>query len=642
MSGTVPSLTHILSRVSVPTTHRYLKLARECMKHVRNITSGRVSTSLQFNHGQCEYLVGKLKVAVQTADDWAQLNSSEFNSEDHEIMKILWRSAREIESFVQGCCKEEWIEAAMVLANMSAYVSSLGYNLELCTFLLESRINGGFPALYAALYATEAEDYIEEELDALRLRANEAVKKGVSPDQRTLLRRLLSLIHSSNGSIQGSTELAKCLAGRLSQHLSESVQLSVWKIDFSSLKQMQRLGSGAMGMVHQSIWLTGRIEVAEKVFYGSDPPSFDNEVQILAGLAHPNITPLLGYATDDSSCSIVMELMDCDLLFLMGARVRERLLENSTWKFPFTTPEAVDIMLQTAEGMLYLHEKRVVHGDLKSQNILVKSRKDIDVEYVFVKVADFGISKTRESSSTCSTQTPNTGTTRWMAPELMTLGPSELRAKTSDHDRKRRYPFKADIYSFGMVCYEILTGKVPFYTISVPREVRRMVLNGERPILPDHCPSELQILIRSCWEEEATSRPSFVEICKTLRRLKWLPVVGTSNSSQNYFPSAHVVGGTLLCYGIEKQQFSRIQCFRNYARCPDGLLASLLQVSNLDHRQSLLRLGTEFVPHRSLRLMKRIVLLRVSLWMMAQLSYRPPRLVSKPLWLRFRPFRLNL
>ena len=194
MSGTLPSLTHILSRVSVPAAHRYLKLARECMRHVRTI---RVSTSLRFNHGQCEYLVDKLYVAVQTADVWADLNTSELNSECHEIMKSLWRSAREIESFVQGCCKEEWIEAAMVLANMSAYVSSLGHNLELCTFLLENRIN----RVHAALYETEAEDRIVQQLDALRVRESEVVKETVSRDQRNLLTRLESLIHSSNVSI---------------------------------------------------------------------------------------------------------------------------------------------------------------------------------------------------------------------------------------------------------------------------------------------------------------------------------------------------------------------------------------------------------------------------------------------------------
>jgi serine/threonine protein kinase len=353
-----------------------------------------------------------------------------------------------------------------------------------------------------------------------------------------------------------------------------------------------RLELGSEGM-YKSTWLTGGIEVAVKMFYGSDHPSFVNEVEILAGLAHPNITPLLGYATVDSSSSIVMELMDGDLSFLMEARMRERLREKSRWKFPFTTPETVDIMLQTAEGMLYLHKNKVVHGDLKSQNILVKSRKEIDVEYVFIKVADFGLSKTKESSSTYSTQTPNTGTTRWMAPELMTLGPGELRAKTSDHDRELIYPFKADVYSFGMVCYEILTGRRPFDTISSLKEVKRMVLDGDRPILPDHCPNELQMLIHSCWKEEVTRRPSFAEICKTLRRLKWLPMTGMSNSSQNYFWCLHVLGGTLLRYGIEKQHCSRIQCFRNHARFPDELLASLLQVSILNHWQSPLRWWTE-------------------------------------------------
>jgi serine/threonine protein kinase len=134
-----------------------------------------------------------------------------------------------------------------------------------------------------------------------------------------------------------------------------------------------------------------------------------------------------------------------------------------------------------------------------------------------------------------------------MAPELMTLGPGELRAKSSDHGRELRYPFKADVYSFGMVGYEIVTGEMPFDTIGSLREVKTMVLNGDRPILPDHCPNELQMLIRSCWKEEASSRPSFVEICKTLRRLKYLPTTGMSNSSQNYFWSSNVAGGTLLC-----------------------------------------------------------------------------------------------
>jgi serine/threonine protein kinase len=79
------------------------------------------------------------------------------------------------------------------------------------------------------------------------------------------------------------------------------------------------------------------------------------------------------------------------------------------------------MMLQIGQGMLYLHENRVVHRDLKAQNILVKSRKDGDTTYLYAKVADFGLSKTKEKSSSYSNLTSNIGTTRWMAPKLMLM-----------------------------------------------------------------------------------------------------------------------------------------------------------------------------------------------------------------------------
>lgn len=269
--------------------------------------------------------------------------------------------------------------------------------------------------------------------------------------------------------------------------MSESTELSAREIDYSSLEQVQRLGNGSAGMVRKSKWMGA--EAAEKMFYGSNHPSFKKEVQVLAGLAHPNIVPLLGYAIDEGRCSIVMELMDGDLLFLM----EERLRQNPTCRYPFTIFEAVDKMLQTAEGMLYLHGKKNVHRDLKSQNILIKRRKDIDTEHIYVKVADFGLCKTKESSSSYSNLTLNTGATRWMAPGLMTSGNDDPHVKTSDHNLELRYSFKVDVYSFGTVCYEILTGHVPFSTVCSLGDVKQRVLNGVRPDSPEQCPDELKI-----------------------------------------------------------------------------------------------------------------------------------------------------
>ena len=165
-----------------------------------------------------------------------------------------------------------------------------------------------------------------------------------------------------------------------------------------------------------------------------------------------------------------------------------------------------------------MHEKRIVHHDLKSLNILVKcvmrtELTGLEFEYVQAKVSDFGLSKTKETSTRYSNQTPNTGTTRWMAPEVM----------ISNSKGKPSYPFKADVYSFAMVCYEVLTGLVPFHDIKVGA-MKQRILAGE-PLqehlkLPSGCPQKLKSLIYKCWSLDAEERPCFGEICEVLREVQ--------------------------------------------------------------------------------------------------------------------------
>ena len=93
----------------------------------------------------------------------------------------------------------------------------------------------------------------------------------------------------------------------------------------------QRLGSGSAGVtVRKSNWMGE--EVAEKVFQGADHAKFRNEVKILAGLAHPNIVPLIGYAEDGNRCIIVMELMDGDLSSHMEDRIAPSRFHSRTVK----------------------------------------------------------------------------------------------------------------------------------------------------------------------------------------------------------------------------------------------------------------------------------------------------------------------
>jgi serine/threonine protein kinase len=118
---------------------------------------------------------------------------------------------------------------------------------------------------------------------------------------------------------------------------------------------------------------------ADKCFHVPENGSIKTEASILAGLAHPNIVPSFCSATDNQSCSIVMELMDEDHF---------PLLQKKPLDAPFEILEAVDIMLQIAEGMCYLHHNRVIHRDLKLMNILVHCDG-----HMYAKVAEFGLSK---------------------------------------------------------------------------------------------------------------------------------------------------------------------------------------------------------------------------------------------------------
>lgn len=149
--------------------------------------------------------------------------------------------------------------------------------------------------------------------------------------------------------------------------------------------------------------------------------------------------------------TIVMKLMEKDLFTLIEERLK------GDHDFPFTVLVAVDIILQIAGGMYYVHGKRIGHQDLKAANILV--RHVPKTEYVLVEFADFGESKVKERDMTDFT--PNIGSLRWKAPELIKPAGAQSEAKMS-YDGVFMEVAKRDVHCFAMVCYKILSGNMPF------------------------------------------------------------------------------------------------------------------------------------------------------------------------------------
>jgi serine/threonine protein kinase len=268
------------------------------------------------------------------------------------------------------------------------------------------------------------------------------------------------------------------------------------------------LGEGGGGKVLACEFLG--LEAAAKVFLASSSNNakvVETEAQLFARLRHPNVVRFIAHVVDKDQHVIVSEWMQMDLRKYLDEFNKGG--DGSPRGLPLF--ETVDIMLQIAQGMRYLHDGQMMHRDLKSKNVLVNVIPGPDSR-VFssvlqVKVTDFGLAKLKTDNSRFTTR--GVGTTKWRAPEVF-----------EDDNNPGKYKKSADVYSFAMVFFEVLTGEIPFDDIPLGKLLQRLH-RGLRPHLPrNECPKYLSALIKKCWSRNAARRPTFATICKTLVNCK--------------------------------------------------------------------------------------------------------------------------
>ena len=216
-----------------------------------------------------------------------------------------------------------------------------------------------------------------------------------------------------------------------------------------------------------------------------------------------------GVLSKDIEPALVMEYMEHRSLY--------QLLHNET--FVFDGELTINILRDISQGIRFLHaaNPQVIHGDLKSANILVDRK-------FRAKVADFGLSQKQSLG--------RTGTPYWMAPELLRKEANNTSA--------------SDIYSFGIILYEVYARKDP-YKDENPKEVLQQIIESsicKRPPIPDGSPAEIQSLMESCLLDDAETRPTAEEIDNRLRRsgTKQLAPVDSRNGNKrmslfDMFPS---------------------------------------------------------------------------------------------------------
>ncbi|KAJ6598279.1 kinase-like domain-containing protein [Mycena vulgaris] len=222
---------------------------------------------------------------------------------------------------------------------------------------------------------------------------------------------------------------------------------------------------------------------------------FGREALIWRQLSHPNLLPFFGLYYLENRLCLVAPWME-------NGNVFEYLRQES-----LGSEARLSLILDVALGLEYLHGKSVVHGDLKaarfSINILVTPS-------CRACIADFGLSSISDAMTlrfTHSIATSQGGTGRYQAPEL-------LRGES-------RTNFASDVYAFACVCYEILTGKVPFHEFPNDMAVMLKVLGGQRPSKPISCSGTTPLdglweLLQDCWREKSDARPTAIQIVERL------------------------------------------------------------------------------------------------------------------------------
>ncbi|XP_031597493.1 mitogen-activated protein kinase kinase kinase 7 isoform X1 [Oreochromis aureus] len=263
------------------------------------------------------------------------------------------------------------------------------------------------------------------------------------------------------------------------------------EINYEDIEVEEVVGRGAFGVVCKAKW-KGKDVAIKTIESESERKAFIVELRQLSRVNHPNIVKL--YGSCNNPVCLVMEYAEGGSLY--------NVLHGAEPLPYYTASHAMSWCLQCSQGVAYLHgmkPKALIHRDLKPPNLLLVAGGTV------LKICDFG--------TACDIQTHmtnNKGSAAWMAPEVF---------------EGSNYSEKCDVFSWGIILWEVITRRKPFDEIGGPAfRIMWAVHNGTRPPLIKNLPKPIESLMTRCWSKDPSQRPSMEEIVKIMTHLmKYFP-----------------------------------------------------------------------------------------------------------------------
>ena len=261
---------------------------------------------------------------------------------------------------------------------------------------------------------------------------------------------------------------------------------------FHVLKQIGEGGYGSVYLIQHRTW--GEV-VLKKLRDPTDIEQGDldilrHEADILKTLQHPNIVKLFDVQFDRELCGLFLE------------HVAHGTVDGFLKEFSVRVEWKMQIAYDIASAMTYLHDKQppIIHGDLKRQNVLIGNE-------FHAKVCDFGLARMREISCSYSSH-PLKGTRGYIAPEYI-------------RDPRKRKTERFDIYSYGILVWEIFSEKRAYHDFCDIILIDVAVMNGNRPLVEeivDEVNDTVVKIIQDCWHQDERVRPEFKRVINYLHK----------------------------------------------------------------------------------------------------------------------------